>query len=96
MRLDNQIEESAFEEKRKQIQERTAEIEKRMEASREQEVAESTEDISSAIQKVKDVLENACNLEQKKIDGNLIEALVERVTPTEEGVFKWYLNCKTI
>ena len=59
-------------------------------------MAESTEDISSAILKVKDVLENACNLEQKKIDGNLIEALVERVTPTEEGVFKWYLNCKTI
>lgn len=94
MRLDNQIEESAFEEKRRQIQERTTEIEKRLEASIGQEVTESTEDISSAIRKVKDVLENACNLKQKKIDGNLIEALVERVTPTEEGVFKWYLNCK--
>lgn len=94
MRLDNQIEESAFEEKRRQIQERTTEIEKRLEASIGQEVTESTEDISIAIRKVKDVLENACNLKQKKIDGNLIEALVERVTPTEEGVFKWYLNCK--
>lgn len=94
MRLDNQIEENAFEEKRKKIQERTTEIEKKLRGRAKQEVMESTEDISSVIQKVKDMLENACDLEQKKIDGNLIEALVERVTPTEEGVFKWYLNRK--
>lgn len=94
MRLDNQIEESAFEEKRRKIQERTTEIEKRLEGGVKQEIMENTEDISSVIQKVKDMLENACDLEQKKIDENLIEALVERVTPTEEGVFKWYLNRK--
>lgn len=94
MRLDNQIEENAFEEKRKKIQERTTEIEKKLGGRAKQEVMESAEDISSVIQKVKDMLENACDLEQKKIDGNLIEALVERVTPTEEGVFKWYLNRK--
>ncbi len=29
---------------------------------------------------------------EKQVSGELIEAIVERVTPTEEGVFKWYLK----
>lgn len=41
------------------------------------------------------MLENACDLNRKQIDEKLIDTLVERVTPTEAGIFRWYLNCDT-
>lgn len=95
MRLDNQIEEGAFEEKRRQLQERIAEAEKKLESHKKQEVMESTEDVSHAAARVKDILQNVCDLEQKKINEELIDVLVSRVTPTEKGIFKWYLDCST-
>ena len=48
--------------------------------------------MSAEIQKIQEYLDKVCNLEEKQISGELIEAIVERVTPTEEGVFKWYLK----
>lgn len=49
-------------------------------------------DVSAEIQKIQEYLDKACNLEEKQVSAELVEALVERITPTEEGVFKWYLK----
>lgn len=92
MRLDNRIEEDQFTAKQSQIQERMAEIEEKLKISAQQDTVESTEDVSGTIARVTEVLENACDLNRKKIDDKLIDTLVERVTPTEAGIYRWYLN----
>jgi len=92
MRLDNQIDEITFEDKRNQLNERIAQIEKQLQAYAELTVAESTEDISDTITRVTDILQDICNLEQKQVSDKLIDCLVERITPTEAGIFKWYLK----
>lgn len=95
MRLDNNIDESVFEEKQNQLNRRMSEIEKVLESHISKDVIEITEDVGDVITRVKNVLDITCDLEQKKVDDKLIDALVERVTPTEAGIFKWYLNCST-
>lgn len=92
MRLDNKIEESQFTVKQSQIQERMAEVEEKLIIYAQQDTKESTEDVSGTIARVTEVLENACDLNRKKIDDKLIDTLVERVTPTEAGIYRWYLN----
>lgn len=92
MRLDNRIEEDQFTAKQSQIRERMAEIEEKLKISAQQDTVESTEDVSGTIARVTKVLENACDLNRKKIDDKLIDTLVERVTPTEAGIYRWYLN----
>lgn len=92
MRLDNKIEESQFTVKQSQIQERMAEVEEKLKIYAQQDIKESTEDVSGTIARVTEVLENACDLNRKKIDDKLIDTLVERVTPTEAGIYRWYLN----
>lgn len=92
MRLDNGIDEAAFENKQSQLKERIVEIERLLENNMQEETVESTEDVGNIIAKLKNILESTCDLEQKKLDEKLIDALVSRVTPTEAGVFKWYLN----
>lgn len=92
MRLDNKIEESQFTVKQSQIQERMTEVEEKLKIYAQQDTKESTEDVSGTIARVTEVLENACDLNRKKIDDKLIDTLVERVTPTEAGLYRWYLN----
>ena len=92
MRLDDRIEESQFTEKQSQLQERMVEVEEKLKIYAQQETKESTEDVSGTIAGVTEVLENACDLNRKKIDDKLIDTLVERVTPTEAGIYRWYLN----
>lgn len=93
MRLDGTVEESQFEEKQRQLQERIADVEQMLKGCAVQEPVESTEDVGNAVARVTDVLENVCDLGRKQIDGKLIDALVERVTPTEAGIYRWYLKC---
>ena len=95
MRLDDRIEESQFTEKQSQLQERMAEVEEKLKIYAQQDTKESTEDVSGTIARVSDMLEHACDLGRKKIDDKLIDTLVERVTPTETGIYRWYLNCDT-
>lgn len=95
MRLDDRIEENQFAEKQSQLQERMEEIEEKLKIHAQQESLESTEDVSGTIARVTNMLENACDLNRKQIDEKLIDTLVERVTPTEAGIYRWYLNCDT-
>lgn len=92
MRLDNQIDTETFESKRNQLTERMAEIDRKLQTDTVLDVVESTEDVSNMIARITEVLQNACELEQKQISEDLIDSLVSRVVPTEAGVFKWYLN----
>lgn len=92
MRLDNHIDEITFENKRSELNERIAQVEEQLRSYTEPAVAESTEDVSETIAHVTDALQDMCDLEKKQVSDNLIDCLIERVTPTEAGVFKWYLK----
>ena len=95
MRLDNGIDEKAFEEKKNQLGGRMAEIEAELKNHEQHDIIESIEDVGHVSERVRHVLNSIVNLEQKAVDDRLVDTLVERVTPTEAGVFKWYLNCST-
>ena len=92
MRLDNQIDEESFESKRSQIHKRLTDISQKLQENVSMELVESTVDISDIIASVREALGNACDLTKKQVSEDLIDSLVVRVVPTEEGVFRWYLN----
>lgn len=95
MRLDNQIDESTFEDKRQQLDERMALLEQKLQTFNEPNTVECTEDISGTITHVKNILDDMCDLGQKHLSEKLIDCLIERITPTEAGIFKWYLKNDT-
>ena len=41
-------------------------------------------DISKEIERIKEYLDKACDLKQKMVSEELIDAVVERITPTEK------------
>ena len=92
MRLDDMIDEIQYQKKYSLITERIEEVEVSLQKLQCDGKEIEPVDVTAEIQKIQEYLDKACNLEEKQISGELIEAIVERVTPTEEGVFKWYLK----
>lgn len=92
MVLDNLVQKDDYQRKYSAISERIEGIEKRLTALQEDEKREKPVDVGEELVRIKGFLEKACDLEQKQISEELINALVNRVTPTENGVFKWYIQ----
>lgn len=92
MRLDDLIDETQYQKKYNLITVRIEEVEISLQKLQCDGKEIEPVDVTAEIQKIQEYLDKACNLEEKQISGELIEAIVERVTPTEEGVFKWYLK----
>ena len=92
MRLDNMIAKPEYEMKYNAIVERMEEVEKELSMiSHVQPVIEPV-DVEKELGRIKEFLERVCDLEQKQLSDELIDSLVARITPTEEGVFKWYIQ----
>lgn len=92
MRLDGSITNEAFNIKQTQLKERLEQIEAEIKTNEEVVVVEKTEDVRGAISKVTEVLEKMCDLDQKQVDEELVDSLIRRITPTEDGVYKWYFK----
>ena len=92
MRLDDLIDETQYQKKYNLITERIKEVEISLQKLQCDGKEIEPVDVSAEIKKIQEYLDKACNLEEKQVSEELIEALVERITPTEEGVFKWYLR----
>lgn len=92
MRLDDLIDEIQYQKKYNLITERIEEVEISLKKMQCDSKEIKPIDVSEEIQKIQGYLDKACNLEEKQVSSELIEAVVERVTPTEEGIFKWYLK----
>lgn len=92
MRLDGSIEDDAFNLKQAQLKERLEQIESELKANEEVIVVERTEDVSNAVSKVTQVLDKTCDLDQKQVAEELVDSLIRRITPTEDGVYKWYFK----
>lgn len=92
MRLDDWINEEEYQKKYNMITRRINEVEADLQ-KRQSDVKElEPVDVSGEVQKIQGYLENVCDLKQKQVSDELIDALITRITPTEEGVFKWYVH----
>lgn len=92
MRLDGSIGDEAFNSKQSQLKERLDQIEVELKANEDIVVVEKTEDVSDAVLKVTEVLERMCDLEQKQVKEELVDGLIRRITPNEQGTYKWYFK----
>lgn len=92
MRLDNLIQNEEYESKNATISERMREIEQALSMTQEETIVEKETDVEQIIEDIKSFLGEVCDLSQKQVKEEIVEALVERITPTEAGVFKWYIK----
>lgn len=92
MVLDNLIDKNEYQRRYSTISERMEEIEQNLAALQENKEEKQPVDIGTELEKIKGFLDKSCDLEQKQISEELVNALVNRVTPTEDGVFKWYIQ----
>lgn len=92
MRLDGGIDNESFSIKQQQLKDRLEQLEQELKSRETTIVVEKTEDVSSTISKVTEVLEEMCDLGQKKVDSKLVDSLIRRITPTEDGTYKWYIK----
>lgn len=92
MRLDGSIDNDSFNLKQSQLKDRLEQIESELRANEQIVVVEKTEDVSNAISKVTQVLDKTCELDQKEVAEELVDSLIRRITPSEDGGYKWYFK----
>lgn len=92
MRLNCDIDDETFNLKNKQLKDRLEQINQELKATEEIVVVEKTENVSHAVSKVTEVLDKISDLDQKQVNEELVDCLIRRITPTEEGVYKWYFK----
>lgn len=95
MRLDNLIDKEEYETKNHSIAERMKEVEKALSLIRQDKPDTEMVNVDEEIEKIKDYLNTTCDLEKKQVSENLINAVVARIVPTEQGIFKWYIQSET-
>ena len=94
MKLDKQIDEETFSIKYNQLQQRINQLEEELKPEPEVSIVEREEDVSTVIKKVREILDEVCDLQGKTLSEQLIKSLVTRITPNEDGTFKWYLKAE--
>lgn len=92
MKLDNLISSTEFESKKQNIQERTLQIKNELAIFSQSEEENEPVEVEEEIGKIKEYLSGVCDLNQKQLSDELVDAVIARVTPTERGVFKWYIQ----
>lgn len=92
MRLDGLIQNEDYESKNAQISERMRAIEQELSMTQKDVTIDSDVDVEQVIEDIKTFLDEVCDFNQKQVSEEIVEALVERITPTEAGIFKWYIK----
>lgn len=92
MVLDNLVDKDEYQRRYSTISERMEEIEQNLTALQEDKAEKQPVNIEVELEKIKEFLDKACDLGQKQISEELVNALINRVIPTEDGVFKWYIQ----
>lgn len=95
--MDGKIEDNEYEKKQLQLNSRLAEIESRLnnEQASENDIEVQRNGMQNTLDKVKEFI-NKFTLDTKKMSDELIDSIVSRVVPMEEGTFKWYLGGEII
>lgn len=93
MRLDNHIDLETYNLKSSQLNMSLEEIESKLgNIEQKPELTEVTRNVSDEINVIRKYLEDTCELDGKEVKEELVDAVVERIVPTEEGVMRWYLK----
>lgn len=95
MVLDNLVDKDEYQRRYSAISKRMEEIEQNLTVLQEDKEEKPPVDVGKALEKIKEFLDKTCDLEQKQISEELVNALINRVTPTEAGVFKWYIQSES-
>lgn len=92
MKLDDYINREEFEKKKQTIDERMLQIKDELAIlSRNEDNSEPVE-VEGEIKKIKEYLNGVCDLNQKYLNDELIDAVIARITPMENSIFKWYMR----
>ena len=94
MRMDGEIDKESYNKKRTEIKTKIEEVEKLL-AEKEGEMIEEPaheEIANSDIERIGKILKESCDMTQKELDEKFVDQFVDRVTPCEDGSFKWFLN----
>lgn len=93
LRLDGGIQDNEYEKKQLQLNNRLAEIESQLNTEQisEEDIETQKDGMQNTLDKVKAFLDEF-TLDNKKMSDELIASIVSRVTPMEDGTFRWYLG----
>lgn len=93
MRLENIISKEEYSKKFNQIQSKLSELEDKLKEMEDAPIQKDEEDTRVVdILEIKNYLTSLCNLEGAEVPEEIVDLLIERVVPSEEGVMRWYLN----
>ena len=94
MRLDGELDKDSYTDKKAELTERLA----RLKAEIHKALGENGKpvkengDRETALSEIRKVLEETSDIDVKFIDADLVKQTVRRVTPYEDGTYKWYLD----
>lgn len=92
MKLDNLIGKDEFENKNQSIEERLQQLKQEMSILSQETKTKEPVKVEEEIHKIKEYLNNTCDLNKKQLSDELVNCVVARITPMENGVFKWYIQ----
>ena len=92
MKLDDLIGSEEFEDKKRTIDERMLQIKNELAILSQNEDDNEPVEVEGEIKKIKEYLNGVCDLNQKQLSDELVDAVIARITPMENGAFKWYIQ----
>ena len=92
MKLDDLIGSEEFEDKKCTIDERMLQIKNELAILSQDEEDNEPVEVEGEITKIKEYLNGVCDLNQKQLSDELVDAVIARITPMENGAFKWYIQ----
>lgn len=92
MKLDDLIGGEEFEDKKCTIDERMLQIKNELAILSQDEEDNEPVEVEGEIKKIKEYLNGVCDLNQKQLSDELVDAVIARITPMENGAFKWYIQ----
>lgn len=92
MKLDDLIGSEEFEDKKCTIDERMLQIKNELAILSQDEEDNEPVEVEGEIKKIKEYLNGVCDLNQKQLSDELVDAVIARITPMENGAFKWYIQ----
>ena len=92
MKLDDLIGSEEFEDKKCTIDERILQIKNELAILSQYEEDNEPVEVEGEIKKIKEYLNGVCDLNQKQLSDELVDAVIARITPMENGAFKWYIQ----
>lgn len=94
MRLDGNINKAEYEKKYLQLNSRLEYLDSQLHSENVSniDIEAQKDNMENTISQVKEFLSVFGDFDVKKLDDKIISSLVSRVTPTEDGVYKWYIG----